>query len=143
MSSPRSSHTVDDDTSADPCDENYGGVGPASDPETRLIQDELVRLGTAIKAMLSAHAGGQAWVHPYGHTESGVCARAPNHDALVSDWFVYVIYYNHAFDPECHDRGECHFMSVCVSVSSMYLQYINKSSPRDCKVSQAAYIPCI
>ena len=47
--------------------------------------------------------------------ESGVCARAPNHDALVSDWFVY-IYYNHAFDPECHDRGECHFMSVCVSV---------------------------
>ena len=72
-----------DGTSDNPCSGNYHGGSPASQPETQVIQTELVRLGPGLTVVVSVHTAAQMWLHPVGYTDNGTCARAVDHDALV------------------------------------------------------------
>ncbi|XP_053625720.1 carboxypeptidase A4-like isoform X2 [Plodia interpunctella] len=60
------------DSSQDPCDENYSGSHPFSEPETRAVADFLTEHRRQIKVYISLHAYTQAWIVPSSETHSSV-----------------------------------------------------------------------
>lgn len=55
-------------TSSDPCDDNYAGSAPFSEPETRAVRDIITQVQGRLKAMISLHSPGQTWLIPYGNS---------------------------------------------------------------------------
>ena len=64
------------------CDLTYGGPFPTSEPETRAVSDELVRIGKTLLAVLTLHSYGKTWLVPWGFTDNSTgklaCAKLPN-----------------------------------------------------------------
>lgn len=88
--------------SHDPCDEQYCGPSPASEPETLAVQSEAQRLvaESRLQAWLTVHSFGRVWMFPWAkhiiHWEwqfmneimrwldlDALCKRASDHDDLV------------------------------------------------------------
>lgn len=66
-------------TSNRACSSIYRGPSPASEPETRNIQQAIALNANNTVAMFSIHAYGQLMLYPHGHTE----APAKNHAQLA------------------------------------------------------------
>ena len=62
----------------------YSGPSSGSEPETIATSNELIRLGTQLKAAVSFHSYGEMVLHPYGYTDNGQCIIAPDSEDLVS-----------------------------------------------------------
>ncbi|XP_050664329.1 carboxypeptidase A2-like isoform X2 [Leptidea sinapis] len=61
-------HWGEQDSSMDPCSDNYAGPNPFSEPETRAVSNFLEQRRGQIKVYLSLHAYSQAWLLPSSHT---------------------------------------------------------------------------
>ncbi|CAD5113112.1 DgyrCDS2302 [Dimorphilus gyrociliatus] len=71
-----------DGTSTNPCSETYGGSSAASEVETQALQNYAQRVGDSVIVWTSIHTAAQIILHPFGHTENGICVRAEDHDDL-------------------------------------------------------------
>jgi len=60
---------MNDGTTDIPCLDNYGGPGPASEPETVAVQAEAMRLGNDLIAWVSVHSFSYLWLTPWGNTD--------------------------------------------------------------------------
>ncbi|KAK2156094.1 hypothetical protein LSH36_222g04005 [Paralvinella palmiformis] len=78
------SHWSLDGTEPDPCSINYHGTGPASEPEIEVMQNELLRLGPTLTGSVAMHTPAWMWLHSWGFTEDGSCARPIDYDTLLS-----------------------------------------------------------
>ncbi|KAL4703010.1 hypothetical protein ACJJTC_009996 [Scirpophaga incertulas] len=58
------------DSSSDPCEENYAGPQPFSEPETRAVSEFLAKHRDEIKVYISLHAYSQAWLVPSTATQA-------------------------------------------------------------------------
>nr|USU81836.1 M14 metal carboxypeptidase 5 [Antheraea pernyi] len=58
------------DSSRDPCMDNYAGSHPFSEPETRAVSEFLAEHRGQIKVFISLHAYSQAWLVPSSHAQS-------------------------------------------------------------------------
>jgi len=71
-----------------PCSIVYCGPGPASEPETVVVQGEARRLASQLRGWLTLHSYGRMWMFPYAttlkHEQGSPCQRAPDHYDLVS-----------------------------------------------------------
>ena len=75
--------------STNPCSDLYCGSSPASEPETQAVQAELTKIKDNLLALVTVHAYGNMYMHPWGNTIDGwFCERAADHDDMV-------IYNNH------------------------------------------------
>ncbi len=54
--------------SADPCQDNYCGEFPFSEPETKSMRKFLRKRKNEIVAYFSIHSFSQLWLYPFGHT---------------------------------------------------------------------------
>ena len=71
--------------------DNFGGPSPASEPETRAIQAEAVRLGGDLIAWVTVHSFSQLWLTSWGHTdENWECALPIDYDDVVRMEHDYV-----------------------------------------------------
>jgi len=69
-----------------PCAETYCGPSGGSEPETKAVQAELVRLGPNVLASVTVHAYGNMWMFPWGNTVNHAgqtCERASDHAELM------------------------------------------------------------
>jgi carboxypeptidase A2 len=69
-----------------PCSDTYCGPSGGSEPETRAVQSELVRLGSSLLASVTVHSYGNMWMFPWGNTvghAGRVCERASDHAELM------------------------------------------------------------
>ena len=82
-----------DGTTDEPCTDFYGGPVPASEPETIIIQNELIRLGPILTGAVSVHTDAQMWLHPFGYRDNRTCARTQDHEDLVG-LRSHAIYYD-------------------------------------------------
>lgn len=57
-------------TSIDPCAENYRGLYPFSEPETRLMANYIWPIRDKLLLYLSFHSYGQFWLLPWGFSYS-------------------------------------------------------------------------
>lgn len=79
-------------SSFDPCDQDYHGASPASEPETQALQSEAVRLQAddqpGVAAWVTVHSYGWMWMYSWGFTEdftqSGDCAKTDDYDDMVT-----------------------------------------------------------
>lgn len=55
--------------SASPCSETYRGEAPFSEPETKIVRDELLKLKGQCKFYLTLHSYGNYLLYPWGWTE--------------------------------------------------------------------------
>ncbi len=64
--------------SSDVCQsETYHGPSPASEPETRVLQEQADTLGALV--WINYHTAIPAWLLPYGHRISGQCQIPDNY----------------------------------------------------------------
>jgi len=72
--------------SHNPCGETYCGPSGGSEPETQVVQNELMRLAPTLLAMVTVHSYGNMWMFPWGNTVNYVgntCDRVPDHAELM------------------------------------------------------------
>jgi len=71
--------------STNPCAQTYCGPSSGSEPETQAVQNHLRLLDSGIMTdligLVSFHTYGYMFMHPWGHRESGRCARTVHHQA--------------------------------------------------------------
>ncbi|XP_037295697.1 carboxypeptidase A4 [Manduca sexta] len=60
-------HWGEEDSSRDPCSDNFAGPHPFSEPETRAVSEFLTEHRGQIKVFISLHAYSQAWLVPSTH----------------------------------------------------------------------------
>ena len=81
--------------STNPCAATYCGDEPASEEETKAVQRELDILasgmGSNLMGLVSIHTYGYMFMHPWGHHESGRCARADDHQDMVGIFFSLLL----------------------------------------------------
>jgi len=71
-------------SSADECSNTYRGPSPASELETRAVQEEAVRLGPTLLTSVHFHTYGQYWLFPWASSDAdGSCVYADDHDDMV------------------------------------------------------------
>ena len=58
-------------SSTDPCDWNYRGKAPFSEPEIRQVKNflEKTQEGLSVKVSLNFHSYGNMLIYPFSHTE--------------------------------------------------------------------------
>jgi hypothetical protein len=69
-----------------PCQETYCGSTGGSEPETRAVQNELIRLGPTLLATVTIHSYGNMWMFPWGNTinhAGQTCQLADDHAELM------------------------------------------------------------
>jgi len=69
-----------------PCGETYCGPNGGSEPETQVVQNELLRLAPSLVAIVTVHSYGNMWMFPWGNTinhAGAVCERATDHAELL------------------------------------------------------------
>lgn len=70
-----------------PCSDVYCGPGPASEPETAVVQAEAGRLANELRGWLTMHSYGQMWMFPLAttvrHHSSSQCERVSDHEDLM------------------------------------------------------------
>ena len=71
-------------TTTNPCGATYRGSAPGSCLETQAVQDEIVRIGGTLSALVTVHTYGNYWLVPWGHQVDNVCVRTDDHEDLVS-----------------------------------------------------------
>jgi len=72
--------------STNPCADTFCGPSGGSEPETRAVQSELVRLGPNVLAAVTVHSYGNMWMFPWGNTVNHAgqtCQRATDHADLM------------------------------------------------------------
>jgi len=70
-----------------PCSNEFCGVGPASEPETQVIQAELRARAGSLRGVFSLHSVGSAWEFPWGFTidHSGEeCYKSADHERMTT-----------------------------------------------------------
>ena len=72
-----------DGSSSLPCSQIYRGSGPASEPETRVVQQLILDLAPRLRALTSLHSFAQMWLHPVGTTTNGECDISEDYDHQV------------------------------------------------------------
>jgi len=71
--------------STNPCSDLYCGSSPASEPETQAVQAELTKIKDNLLALVTVHAYGNMYMHPWGNTIDGwFCERAADHDDMYA-----------------------------------------------------------
>ncbi len=68
------------------CSEIYCGPSPASEPETKVIQDAVLALADRMLAFVTFHSYGYMWMFPWGFTvnhQGYRCERADDHNDMV------------------------------------------------------------
>lgn len=70
-------------TSTNPCSDTFGGSGPASEPETKALQDILVSLGSELIISIHLHTYSQFWLIPWGSVLAGGSCEFADDDALM------------------------------------------------------------
>jgi len=86
---------LDDGVSNLPCSDIYCGPTGGSEPETQAVQNELIRIGASVLAMVTIHSYGNMWMFPWGNTvdfAGQVCERADDHDEMVANSFVFCFF---------------------------------------------------
>jgi len=72
--------------SHNPCGETFCGTFGGSEPETQIVQNQLLRYGPSLLAMVTVHSYGNMWMFPWGNTVNhagAVCDRSSDHFELM------------------------------------------------------------
>jgi carboxypeptidase A2 len=67
-------------SSASPCSETFRGAAAGSEPETQVLQNEALRLGSSLATSIHFHTYGQYWLIPWGSyaADGRTCNIAPD-----------------------------------------------------------------
>jgi len=93
-----------------PCNNQFCGVGPASEPETQVIQAELRRGAATLRGVFSFHAVGNTWEFPWGYTVNHAgdqCFTTSDHSRMLSVAAVAAAAAGSATDSSWRHGGVC------------------------------------
>ncbi|RXG51290.1 Carboxypeptidase B [Armadillidium vulgare] len=94
------------DTSKNPCSEHYGGTGPNSEVETRVMRDVLIKQKHRLKAYVSLHSWGQQILYPYSYSELKLPSTMDEmtSSGTSADWVYDVLGVTYSYLIELRDK---------------------------------------
>jgi len=69
-----------------PCEEDYRGTTPFSEPETQAIKNFVDKYHSKIKVVLNLHAYGNLWIFPFNCYEDDTNYRTPRITSIYNDF---------------------------------------------------------